>query len=75
MVWRRRVNGGEVVEELIEEFLDSLAEKIANDCIEWYTDLLVKRWAYSKEYDKKLFEEYSKAIKKYAAEKEEGEVK
>ena len=52
------------MEELIKEFMDELCQKLANEVVEWYIDLALKRQDYLKKLDKEIFKKHSEAIKK-----------
>lgn len=52
------------MEELIKELMDELAQKIANEFVEWYIDLTLKRQDYMKKWEKETLEEYREAVRK-----------
>jgi hypothetical protein len=59
-----QVSRRDTMEEPTKEFMDELTQKLANEIVEWYIDLALKRQDYLKKLEKERFEEYSKAVKK-----------
>lgn len=52
------------MEELTKEFMDELAQKLADEVVEWYIDLALKRQDYFKKWEKEMLEKHGEAIKK-----------
>lgn len=52
------------MEELIKKFMNELAQKLADEVVEWCIDLTSKRQDYFKKGEKEMLEKHSEAIKK-----------